>query len=112
MHTTFQYAGTEGKRHRLREGMVFYDPPEYYDAPGTNRKYHQYLCHALHIFLIFLGCIFLASVKVNVYHFLCIFSVKFTSNLMELDLSCSFTFLKLSLALKKLRYSLIGIFNH
>ncbi|KAG9139979.1 hypothetical protein Leryth_010505 [Lithospermum erythrorhizon] len=34
VHTTFQYAGTEGKRHRLREGMVFYDPPEYYDPPG------------------------------------------------------------------------------
>ncbi|KAJ4903651.1 xyloglucanase 113 [Raphanus sativus] len=34
VHTTFQYAGTEGKRHRLREGMVFFDPPEYYDAPG------------------------------------------------------------------------------
>lgn len=35
MHTTFQYAGTDGKRHRLREGMVFFDPPEYYDAPGN-----------------------------------------------------------------------------
>ncbi|KAI6706882.1 hypothetical protein NL676_009844 [Syzygium grande] len=34
VHTTFQYAGTEGKRHRLREAMVFYDPPEYYDEPG------------------------------------------------------------------------------
>ncbi|XP_058191570.1 arabinosyltransferase XEG113 [Rhododendron vialii] len=34
VHTTFQFAGTEGKRHRLREGMVFYDPPEYYDSPG------------------------------------------------------------------------------
>ncbi|KAL1532289.1 arabinosyltransferase XEG113-like protein [Salvia divinorum] len=34
VHTTFQYAGTEGKRHRLREAKVFYDPPEYYDAPG------------------------------------------------------------------------------
>ncbi|KAI3680019.1 hypothetical protein L2E82_50756 [Cichorium intybus] len=34
VHTTFQYAGTEGKRHRLREAMVFYDPPEYYDSPG------------------------------------------------------------------------------
>ncbi|KAJ0043388.1 hypothetical protein Pint_19468 [Pistacia integerrima] len=34
VHTTFQYAGTDGKRHRLREGMVFYDPPEYYDSPG------------------------------------------------------------------------------
>ncbi|KAM3322611.1 arabinosyltransferase [Capsicum chacoense] len=34
VHTTFQYAGTEGKRHRLREAMVFYDPPEYYNPPG------------------------------------------------------------------------------
>ncbi|MQL98019.1 hypothetical protein Taro_030727 [Colocasia esculenta] len=34
VHTTFQYGGTEGKRHRLREGMVFYDPPDYYDKPG------------------------------------------------------------------------------
>ncbi|CAL1373844.1 unnamed protein product [Linum trigynum] len=34
VHTTFQYAGTEGKRHRLREAMAFYDPPNYYDAPG------------------------------------------------------------------------------
>lgn len=40
VHTTFQYAGTEGKRHRLREAMVFYDPPEYYDSPGT-------ICHTL-----------------------------------------------------------------
>lgn len=35
VHTTFQYAGTEGKRHRLREAMLFYDPPEYYDTPGS-----------------------------------------------------------------------------
>lgn len=35
VHTTFQYAGTEGKRHRLREAMVFYDPPDYYDVPGS-----------------------------------------------------------------------------
>ncbi|XP_021753941.1 arabinosyltransferase XEG113-like isoform X1 [Chenopodium quinoa] len=34
VHTTFQYAGTEGKRHRLREAMVFFDPPEYYNSPG------------------------------------------------------------------------------
>ncbi|KAL0302513.1 UNVERIFIED_CONTAM: Arabinosyltransferase [Sesamum angustifolium] len=34
VHTTFQYAGTDGKRHRLREAMVFFDPPEYYDTPG------------------------------------------------------------------------------
>lgn len=38
VHTTFQYAGTEGKRHRLREAMVFYDPPEYYDAPGKTMQ--------------------------------------------------------------------------
>lgn len=35
VHTTFQYAGTEGKRHRIREAMAFYDPPEYYDSPGS-----------------------------------------------------------------------------
>lgn len=34
MHTTFQYAGTEGKRHRLREAKLFCDQPEYYDSPG------------------------------------------------------------------------------
>ena len=34
MHTTFQYGGTEGKRHRLREAMLFLDPPEYYNPPG------------------------------------------------------------------------------
>ncbi|XP_020092200.1 arabinosyltransferase XEG113 isoform X2 [Ananas comosus] len=34
VHTTFQYAGTEGKRHRLREGMLFFDQPSYYDSPG------------------------------------------------------------------------------
>ncbi|CAH2040806.1 unnamed protein product [Thlaspi arvense] len=34
IHATFQYAGTEGKRHRLREAMVFYDPLEYYDSSG------------------------------------------------------------------------------
>ena len=36
VHTTFQYAGTEGKRHRIREAMAFYDPPEYYDPPGCS----------------------------------------------------------------------------
>lgn len=34
VHTTFQYSGTEGKHHRMREAMAFYDPPEYYDPPG------------------------------------------------------------------------------
>lgn len=34
VHTTFQYAGTEGKRHRLREAMFFHDQPSYYDSSG------------------------------------------------------------------------------
>ena len=29
VHTTFQYGGTEGKRHRLREGMMWEDDDEY-----------------------------------------------------------------------------------
>ncbi|CAL5435930.1 unnamed protein product [Camellia sinensis] len=33
-HTTYQLQGTAGKRHRLREAMLFYDPPEYYNSPG------------------------------------------------------------------------------
>ncbi|CAL5355570.1 unnamed protein product [Camellia sinensis] len=37
-HTYFvQSNGTEGKRHRLREAMIFYDPPEYYDSPGMKQ---------------------------------------------------------------------------
>ena len=34
VHTTYQYAAAAGKRHRLREGMVWIDPPAYYDPPG------------------------------------------------------------------------------
>ncbi|CAI7875461.1 unnamed protein product, partial [Closterium sp. NIES-54] len=34
MHATFQFAGTNGKRHRFREAMAFIDPPQYYDPPG------------------------------------------------------------------------------
>ncbi|KAJ7558802.1 hypothetical protein O6H91_04G056400 [Diphasiastrum complanatum] len=34
VHTTFQFAGTDGKRHRLREAKLFHDKPEYYDLPG------------------------------------------------------------------------------
>ena len=30
MHTTFQYGGAEGKRHRLREGMMWEDDDDYY----------------------------------------------------------------------------------
>ena len=31
LHATFQFSGTPGKRHRMREWMLFKDPPEYYD---------------------------------------------------------------------------------
>jgi hypothetical protein len=40
VHTTFQYAGTEGKRHRLREAMLFFDQPPYYDSPGLFMSTH------------------------------------------------------------------------
>ena len=30
VHQTFQYGGVKGKRHRLREAMLWHDPPEYY----------------------------------------------------------------------------------
>ena len=33
VHTTFQYGGVQGKRHRLREGMVWEDADEYYTQP-------------------------------------------------------------------------------
>jgi hypothetical protein len=33
VHTTFQFAGLEGKRHRLREAKLWADPPEYYNHP-------------------------------------------------------------------------------
>lgn len=32
LHTTFQFSGTAGKRHRLRESLEFRDPPEYYHS--------------------------------------------------------------------------------
>jgi hypothetical protein len=34
VHATFQFSGTEGKRHRLREFKLWYDAPEYYDPEG------------------------------------------------------------------------------
>jgi hypothetical protein len=34
VHATFQYSGTEGKRHRMREALLWQDAPEYYDPPG------------------------------------------------------------------------------
>lgn len=33
VHATFQFSGTPGKRNRLRERLLWKDPPEYYD-PG------------------------------------------------------------------------------
>lgn len=32
VHTTFQYGGSSGKRHRLREATLWVDPPEYYSG--------------------------------------------------------------------------------
>lgn len=34
VHATFQFSGTEGKRHRMREALLWQDAPEYYDPPG------------------------------------------------------------------------------
>ncbi|KAK9813171.1 hypothetical protein WJX72_010080 [[Myrmecia] bisecta] len=34
VHATFQYSGTPGKRHRLRERLLWNDPPAYFDPPG------------------------------------------------------------------------------
>ena len=34
VHQTFQYGGTKGKRHRLREARLWRDPPEYYTTGG------------------------------------------------------------------------------
>lgn len=35
VHTTFQYGGAPGKRHRLREAMLWDDPPEYFAPAGV-----------------------------------------------------------------------------
>jgi hypothetical protein len=34
VHTTFQYGGAQGKRHRLREGLMWEDDEEYYSGPN------------------------------------------------------------------------------
>ncbi|RDY11581.1 Arabinosyltransferase, partial [Mucuna pruriens] len=47
VHTTFQYGGTEGKRHRLREAMHFLDPPEYYNPPGGFLSFKPYIPKSL-----------------------------------------------------------------
>ncbi|KAL2333990.1 hypothetical protein Fmac_015203 [Flemingia macrophylla] len=47
VHTTFQYGGTEGKRHRLREAMHFLDPPDYYNPPGGFLSFKPYIPKSL-----------------------------------------------------------------
>jgi hypothetical protein len=34
VHAVHQFSGTEGKRHRFREGMLWVDGPEYYTPKG------------------------------------------------------------------------------
>lgn len=34
VHATFQFSGTPGKRHRMREFSLWHDPPEYYNHPN------------------------------------------------------------------------------
>jgi len=47
IHTTFQYGGAAGKRHRLREATVWHDPPAYYDPPGGLLVFEPQVPHAL-----------------------------------------------------------------
>eukprot|EP00271_Cylindrocystis_brebissonii_P007994 TRINITY_DN219_c0_g1_i1.p1 TRINITY_DN219_c0_g1~~TRINITY_DN219_c0_g1_i1.p1 ORF type:complete len:733 (-),score=136.76 TRINITY_DN219_c0_g1_i1:483-2681(-) len=47
VHTTFQFAGTPGKRHRLREAKLFFDKPEYYDPAGGVIVYNPDIPEAL-----------------------------------------------------------------
>ncbi|KAI5083262.1 hypothetical protein GOP47_0003005 [Adiantum capillus-veneris] len=41
VHTTFQFGGTPGKRHRLREAKLFYDKPDYYNVSGGILSYRS-----------------------------------------------------------------------
>ena len=41
VHATVQFSGTDGKRHRLREALLWdVDPPEYFDPPGGFMLFH------------------------------------------------------------------------
>jgi hypothetical protein len=40
VHATFQFSGTEGKRNRMRESMLWIDPPEYHARPGGYLVYN------------------------------------------------------------------------
>jgi len=46
VHTTFQYGGAQGKRHRLRESMVWEDSEQYYSGPDF-LSYELHLPYAL-----------------------------------------------------------------
>ena len=39
VHATFQFSGTEGKRHRMREALLWQDDPEYYNPSGGLLKF-------------------------------------------------------------------------
>ncbi|KAH6556170.1 hypothetical protein KP509_1Z199100 [Ceratopteris richardii] len=41
VHTTFQFGGTPGKRHRLREAKLFHDKPEYYNVSNSFLSYRS-----------------------------------------------------------------------
>jgi len=47
IHTTYQYGGAAGKRHRLREAMVWIDKPAYYDPPGGLLSFSPHVPAAL-----------------------------------------------------------------
>lgn len=47
IHTTFQYSAAAGKRHRLREAMVWIDEPAYYDPPGGLLTFTPSVPHGL-----------------------------------------------------------------
>ncbi|KAK9860413.1 hypothetical protein WJX84_002857 [Apatococcus fuscideae] len=47
IHTVFQFSGTPGKRHRLREERLWNDPPEYYDPPGGLMSFDLKIQHLL-----------------------------------------------------------------
>ena len=56
VHTTFQYGGSSGKRHRLRESMLWVDPPAYYSGAPVHACVQFALrlllgCQSLHVCL-------------------------------------------------------------
>lgn len=42
VHAVHQFSGTEGKRHRFREGMLWVDGPEYYTPKGEAGMVGEY----------------------------------------------------------------------